>query len=557
VATLDDVLFGDVILCSGQVRGHRAALSDRVVSVCLLETLGLTQPALYRRCLQSNMNFAVNQMTGAHAEIVLANRPRFQSIRLFTAKPTYDSKGPHDDLTVLQNWSVANSLTVGGGWNGSVSNASFSYFSAACWVQGRHLFDRLGGNVPLGLLTSAVGGTRVHCWSSPDALKACPQYLPPGQASNQTAARARGDSDLWNTMIAPLLPMRFKFMVWLQSESDVCAHDDKCTPQRGALYYTCAIKAMVKDWREKFKLALPFLWVQISPWEGHEAATTVHQLPDMRLAQMAANDLPLTGMATAVDLGPPANAHGWDSGDGHGSRATLSFYTVIDCRRLPLLRDLHSDLAAIAVIPCRNDSAAHAWLGDEHGSDPWGNVHFRNKGPLGPRLSSAALSIVYGNKTERYRGPEAVTVALVALPESSAGCGGAPATGLIIKFKPETLGGGLKWVPKECPYIVLKNEAHMKTELDCKKSIDDCIAKCAWFDLEMGKGNWHQNVTATLSADKQSLVLSPPTDDGCPLLMDGAVVAPTGARYLYGDWPVATLFNGDGFPALPFRMEVQ
>ena len=31
--------------------------------------------------------------------------------------------------------------------------------------------------------------------------------------------------------------------------------------------------------------------------------------------------------------------------------------------------------------------------GDEHGPDPWGNVHFRNKGPLGPRLSAAAMNI--------------------------------------------------------------------------------------------------------------------------------------------------------------------
>ena len=106
--------------------------------------------------------------------------------------------------------------------------------------------------------------------------------------------------------------------------------DEKCVPQRGGLYYRCAIQAMVRDWRAKFNLALPFLWVQISPWEGHEAATSTYQLPDMRLAQMAANELPLTAMATAVDLGPPANANGWDSGD-------------------------------------------------EHGPDPWGNVHFRNK----------------------------------------------------------------------------------------------------------------------------------------------------------------------------------
>jgi hypothetical protein len=38
--------------------------------------------------------------------------------------------------------------------------------------------------------------------------------------------------------------------------------------------------------------------------------------------------------------------------------ATLSFYTVIGCHWLPFLRDLHSSLAAIAAISCRNDSVA-------------------------------------------------------------------------------------------------------------------------------------------------------------------------------------------------------
>ena len=60
-------------------------------------------------------------------------------------------------------------------------------------------------------------------------------------------------------MLAPLIRMRFKFMVWLQSESDVCASDDKCEPQRGALYYTCAIKAMISDLRDKFKVNICFL----------------------------------------------------------------------------------------------------------------------------------------------------------------------------------------------------------------------------------------------------------------------------------------------------------
>jgi hypothetical protein len=47
--------------------------------------------------------------------------------------------------------------------------------------------------------------------------------------------------------------------------------------------------------------------------------------------------------------------------DMHGGlsrRATLPFYTVIDCHRLQFLRDFYSDLAVIAVIFCQNDGGA-------------------------------------------------------------------------------------------------------------------------------------------------------------------------------------------------------
>ena len=38
-------------------------------------------------------------------------------------------------------------------------------------------------------------------------------------------------------------------------------------------------------------------------------------------------------------------------------RAMLSFHTAIDCHWLPLLRDSHTNLAVIAVIPSQNDGA--------------------------------------------------------------------------------------------------------------------------------------------------------------------------------------------------------
>ncbi len=82
--------------------------------------------------------------------------------------------------------------------------------------------------------------------------------------------------------------------------------------------------------------------MQLSPWVHNEAATSYFQLPSMRLAQLAVQALPLTGYVTAVDLGdydPQTN--------------------------------------------------------------PWGEVHFRNKAPLGPRLANAVNALVYGGKKRK------------------------------------------------------------------------------------------------------------------------------------------------------------
>jgi len=48
-------------------------------------------------------------------------------------------------------------------------------FSAVCWYFGRNLFAQLGGDVPIGLVASQVGGTPVESWSGPDALAQCNQ----------------------------------------------------------------------------------------------------------------------------------------------------------------------------------------------------------------------------------------------------------------------------------------------------------------------------------------------------------------------------------------------
>ena len=123
--TLNDVLFGDVWVCSGQ----------------------------------SNMGFSLRNMFNASIEIENANK--YPKIRLFSASQ-HDSYIPQEELMGISlQWSLASNDTVANGAN-----------SAVCWLYGRMIHEGLGGR-PIGLVHSSWGGTSIEWWSPPDALKDC------------------------------------------------------------------------------------------------------------------------------------------------------------------------------------------------------------------------------------------------------------------------------------------------------------------------------------------------------------------------------------------------
>ena len=62
-----------------------------------------------------------------------------------------------------------------------------------------------GGSVPIGLISSNVGGTAVERWSGPDATAQC----------NQTGVVDQGD--LFERFIVPLLPLQMSGWTWCVS----------------------------------------------------------------------------------------------------------------------------------------------------------------------------------------------------------------------------------------------------------------------------------------------------------------------------------------------------
>ena len=164
-ALLKDVLFGDVYICGGQ----------------------------------SNMQFSVGGNENAAAYASEANK--YPNIRLFTVGQKTSSKTPLSDLaTIEQPWAAASNVSVTDG-------SAFNYFSAVCWFFGKNVYDGLGGNVPVGLVSNNWGGTRVEQWTPPQSTAEC------GHASS---------GELYNAMIVPYTvgPMAVSGFTWYQGESE-------------------------------------------------------------------------------------------------------------------------------------------------------------------------------------------------------------------------------------------------------------------------------------------------------------------------------------------------
>ncbi len=346
VIAFGDVLIGEVWICSGQ----------------------------------SNMEFGIGNTDTAAQEIPNASHPE---IRLFCV-PKKISLTPLEDIgeaetspghtqadvALLGHWQVCTPDTVArdGGWGG---------FSAVAYFFGRDIQKDTGR--PVGLIATSWGGTRAQAWTSVSGLRkdaALEGYaaehdkivenLSQSEANYKTAqatfekelavwqkdvgqdyakalaawktaaneARAAGQpapptpqpaspkprpaaqptggpnapANLFNGMVAPLVPYAITGAIWYQGEANA-GHAEE---------YRTLFKRMITDWREKWAEGdFPFLFVELASFGPGI------QWPQLREAQSQALSLPNTGMATAVDIGDPADIHPKDKIDV-GARLALA-----------------------------------------------------------------------------------------------------------------------------------------------------------------------------------------------------------------------------------------
>lgn len=165
-----------------------AVVANRVVSGDVLFCSG-----------QSNMVFPTSLTLNASEVIHSADYPAYRNIRLFTV-PQAASSEPQRDINGTARWLPSNSTNV-------------KDFSAVCFQTAQRLIDlHVGSRRAIGLVFSAVGGTRVEAWMAPKALRTCTSHghvIPPGRGNNVPSV-------LFNAMVAPLQYMSVRAVLWYQ-----------------------------------------------------------------------------------------------------------------------------------------------------------------------------------------------------------------------------------------------------------------------------------------------------------------------------------------------------
>jgi len=215
------------------------------------------------------------------AEMAAANHP---SIRIFKVKKTH-AKAPQED--VEGQWIVCDP-----------SQVTEEGFSAAGYYFARRLNATL--KVPVGLIDSTWGGTRIEEWISTEGFGTQPalaRFLSVEAGGEKIDGVKR--SELFNAMIAPLTPFSLKGAIWYQGESNA-------TDAVASRDYTDKMRALIGGWRTSFGQTVPFYYVQIAPYLYHVdrplRVTSPEAAPLIWEAQTDALSIADTGMVVVNDL---------------------------------------------------------------------------------------------------------------------------------------------------------------------------------------------------------------------------------------------------------------
>lgn len=286
---LDDVLVGEVWICSGQ----------------------------------SNMQWSVDQATNADLEKLTANFPQIRIISV----PQVGTQEPQ--FTFNGKWEACTPQNVG-------------QFSAVGFFFGRQLHQTL--NVPIGLIDDAWGGSACEAWINRETLAkdgrfsellarwqqiekgydpekadaahkvamakwqdavaaAKKEGKQPPRAPQHPGAQLTGNhrpANIYNGVLKPTIGYGIRGAVWYQGESNASR----------AYQYRDLFPLMITSWRDEWKQGdFSFYWVQLADFKAEQAEPVESDWAELREAQTMTMSLPKTGEAVIIDIGEGKDIH--------------------------------------------------------------------------------------------------------------------------------------------------------------------------------------------------------------------------------------------------------
>jgi sialate O-acetylesterase len=240
---------------------------------------------------QSNMEKPLGKQSGqkpvfnAEQELAAADFPQ---VRLFKVEKSLAAE-PLKDFKAASGWQSCNSNSL-----------EAVKFSAAGYFFGREIHSRL--KVPVGLVESSWGGTRIEPWTPPAGFKMVRSLAdltaplsPTNKLSNSTPMA------IYNAMVAPLVRFAIRGALWYQGESNCMGK------QSDGPIYTDKMEALVGGWRKLWGEGdFPFYYVQIAPFKYFTGKTPrapyLDALPEFWEAQTRALRIKNTGMIVITDI---------------------------------------------------------------------------------------------------------------------------------------------------------------------------------------------------------------------------------------------------------------
>lgn len=196
-------------------------------------------------------------------------------------------------FTVEKAMSKKHVKEVKGAWMEATPEALAS-FSATAYFFGKNLYDAL--DIPIGLISTNWGGTRIEAWMSEDAAKKVNGNIVATDAKQWDPNKV---SVLYNAMLEPVSNYTAQGFIWYQGESN----------RDNASDYSANMKEMIALWRNLWNdQQMPFYFVQLAPhnYDDPKGIST----PLVIEQQIKALDIiPLTGMAATTDIGEGVSIH--------------------------------------------------------------------------------------------------------------------------------------------------------------------------------------------------------------------------------------------------------